>query len=360
MYRKMFQNISCLILLCWVFSASCKKDKPNDGNVSLPKDSTDRALIVCEGSLGNGNAELSVYLPKKDSVFNDVYKLANAQVLGDIFQSVSKSDNQYFLCINNSNKIVVLNPTNWLQVASVNIPKPRYMLDIGNHRAYVGSLNSNKIYVVNTLNFSVETQIQMPYQNVEGMLLKDGYVYVCCWDTACNKVYQINSASHSITDSILLSGNAPHQILLDKDAKLWVMAGNAYKNKAATLSRIEVTTKTVVQSLLFSKGIEVIKPCFNPSKDSLYFIEVNYSGGSLNNGIYRMPITATALPDAAFISCQTNQYFWALGIDPKGGNIYIGDPKGFVQKSSVLVYNPQAQLQRQFVVGTGVSLFYFD
>ncbi|MDI9318993.1 MAG: hypothetical protein QM530_00830 [Phycisphaerales bacterium] len=356
----MFQNIRCLTWLCLVFFASCKKDKPNTGNVILPKDSTARVLIVCEGSLGNGNAEMSLYLPKKDSVYNDVYNLANNQVLGDIFQSLAKIDNQYFLCINNSSKIVVLNPMNWLQVASINILKPRYMLDIGNHRAYVGSLYSNKIYVVNTLTFAIETQIQMPYQNVEGMLLSDGYAYVCCWDTACNQLYRINTATHALVDSILLSGNAPHEILKDKVGKIWVMAGNAYKSKLATLSKIDVASKTLEQTLPFAKGVEAIKPCFNSGKDSLYFIEVNYSGGVLNNGIYRMPITATNLPNAPFISCQPNQYFWALSIEPVGGNIYMGDPKGFVQKSTVLVYNAQAQLQRQFAVGIGVSSFYFD
>ena len=359
MHRQIFQNIISLFLLGFIFF-SCKKDKPNAANTSIPKDSSSRVLIVCEGSLGNGNASLSVYQPSTDSLFNEVYKNANAQALGDVFQSVSKINNQYFLCINNSDKIVVLDAANWKQKAVINIPKPRYMLDIGNNKAYVGSLFNNKIYVVNTQTFSVEKEIIMPYQNTEGMILKDGVAYACCWDTACNKLYEINTNTHKFQDSILLAGNAPQSILIDKENQLWVMGGNVYKNKIAHLNRIDLTTKKSSQSFLFSKNVEAIKPVFNSNADSLYFLEVNYNGGTQNNGVFRMFIKDKNLPTTAFINCQANQYFWALGINPNNGQIFIGDPKGFVQKSTVHIYNQQAQSQRQFNVGLGVGSFYFD
>ena len=73
-----------------------------------------------------------------------------------------------------------------------------------------------------------------------------------------------------------------------------------------------------------------------------------------------MSVTASSLPNAAFISCKANQYFWALNVDSYSGNIYVGDPKGFIQKGTVLVYNPQGILQKQFNAGIGVGSFYFD
>lgn len=99
---------------------------------------------------------------------------------------------------------------------------------------------------------------------------------------------------------------------------------------------------------------------FNPTKDTLYFIEVNYSGGQQNNGIYRMGIHDATLPSQAFIQAQNLQYFWALGISSKSGNIYVGDPKGFTQKGTVLVYNASGSLTHQFAVGLGPGHFYFD
>lgn len=359
MDRKVFQNIKLALVLTLVFF-SCKKDKPGLGDTTLPGGQTAKVLVVCEGSLGNGNAGLSVYVPGTDSVFTDVFRNANGQSLGDIFQSIYKHGKQYFLCVNNSDKITVVNSTTWLQEATIALQKPRYILEINAQKAYVGSLFSNKIYVINTNTFSIEKQIEMPYQNVEGMLLKDGIAYVCCWDTACNTLYKINTATDKLVDSIPLAGAAPQSILLDKENKIWVLGGNAYKNKNTHLSRIDAGTGTMMRSFSFDAGVEAIKPSFNPARDTLYFLEVNYSGGSLNNGVYRMPVTSTVLPTTAFVSCRTNQYFWALGIDPHSGNIYVGDPKGFIQKGAVLIYDQQALLKRQFNVDLGVGGFYFD
>lgn len=359
MDRKVLQNIRWL-LCTLVLLASCKKDKPEPGNPVLPQDKTGRVLIVCEGSLGNGNAELSVYYPSGDSVFNDVFKTANGSALGDVFQSIFRQGDRYFLCINNSDRIIVINRNSWLQEQSISIPKPRYLAKVSERKAYVGSLFSNKLYVLNTVDYTVEKTIDMPYTNVEGILVQGNTAYVCCWDTACNKLYRIDTQSDQITDSIQLAGYAPQSILKDKEGTFWVMAGNAYKKRSTSLNRIDAGGKKLIGSFAFPAGVEAIKPCFNSSADSLYFLEVNYSGGSINNGVYRMPVNSTALPATALISCRANQYFWGLGIDPGSGRIFVGDPKGFVQKGTVSVYTVQGELKTEFNTGLGVGAFYFD
>ncbi|MBL7712536.1 MAG: hypothetical protein JNL13_08740 [Chitinophagaceae bacterium] len=355
----MRQNINWL-LCALLLLASCKKDKPEPGKPVLPNGTTGRVLLVCEGSLGNGNAELSVYYPSSDSIFNDVFKTANGSDLGDVFQSVSRQGEQYVLCVNNSDKISVINRASWKQERSINIPKPRYFTKVSGQKAYVGSLFSNKLYVLNTADYTIEKTIDMPYTNVEGILTEGSTAYVCCWDTACNKLYRIDTQSDQITDSIQLAGYAPQSIVKDKEGTLWVMAGNAYKKKNTTLNRINAAGEKLIRSFSFPAGVEAIKPCFNRQADSLYFLEVNYSGGSLNNGVYRMPIGSTGLPAVAFITCKANQYFWGLGIDPHSGDIFVGDPKGFVQKGTVSVYTAQGELKKEFNTGLGVGAFYFD
>jgi hypothetical protein len=355
----MRQNVIYILLLSLVFFA-CKKDKPNTPTNTIPIDTTNKVLMVCEGSLGNGNASLSVYYPAKDSVYNDVYAQVNTAPLGDVFQGVIKVNQQYFLSINNSDKMLVVGSTNYQQQQTIYIPKPRYALLVSNSKMYVGSLFSNVLSVLNPATYLVAKQITMPFQNVEGMLLQDSFAYICCWDTACHYVYKINTQTDKIIDSIGLVGAAPHQLCLDKEGRMWVLAGNAPKHTNASLTCIDINKQGIVKSFVFAADVEAIKPCFNPAKDSLYFIEVNYSGATMNNGIYCMPIAASVLPFTPFISCQANQYYWALGIDAHTGLIYVGDPKGFVQQSSVSVYSPQANLLHRFTVGLGISSFYFD
>lgn len=360
MYWKVYKNIillSVLVLGC----IACKKEKPNTKNNEIPIPTTEqRVLIVCEGSLGNGNAQLDVYSPQSDKCYNNVYTAANEQDLGDIFQSTVKINSAYYLCVNNSDKVLVLDSSTWKEKANIALSKPRYILPISSSHAWVGALFSSNISILNTQNNTNEGQIKMPYQNIEGMLLRGNFVYVCCWDTACHYVYKININSNQIVDSIKLDDAAPQHILVDKDDNLWVMGGNPSKAKNSFLYKINISSKTILQKFIINNGSELIKPILNNSKDSIYFLIVNYNTNSLTNGVYCISTSTTQLPDRALIPCVSYQYFWALGIDPISNNIYIGDPKGFTQKSTVSIYNTQGVLQKQFNTGIGVSSFYFD
>lgn len=357
MDRKVYQVIIALCLTL-VFTA-CVKDKPVTPSSSLPS-SPEKVLVVCEGSLGNGNAELSVYDISRDSVYQSVFGAANGQPLGDVFQSVLRVGDTYWLCINNSDKIVLLDTGKWKQQAVITVPKPRYCCRVSDQKVYVGSLFSNRLSVVNITARAVERQLEMPFRNVEGIWAKDNIAYVCCWDTACTKLYLVNTLTDQLFDSIALQGAAPQSIAVDKQQMLWVIAGNAYKNKASSLNVVDPSSRKCVRSYLFDKGVEAIKPVFNPSRDTLYFLEVNYAGGTAHNGVFRMPYQSTVLPVAAWQPCSVNQYFWALGIDPLSGNVYIGDPKGFVQRSSVQVLDPNGRFLHQFTADAGVGAFYFD
>lgn len=361
MDRQMHQNISFFIALCCcILFYGCTKDKPDSARQSLPTSNTRKVLINCEGSLGNGNASLSVYLPGKDSVFSNVFFQANGQHLGDVFQHICRIDNRYYLSINNSDKIEVIDTNNWMRRQTILVQKPRQILTVSNGKAYAGSLFSNKIHILNTQTGEAASSISMPYQNVEDMLLYKGKVYCTCWDTACSYIYTIDPGTDQITDSIRIAGKASHSLVIDNKNHLWVLSGNTYKGSRSCFSRIDLLTGKLTESFYFNEGVEAIKACTTPKADSIYFIEVNYSGGTENNGIYRFSTETKKLPETPFIQAERFQYFWALGIDPYSGNIYVGDPKGFIQKSEVLIYTPGKRKVRSFSTGVGVGDFYFD
>jgi len=363
MGRKSIQAIIILLL----FAAGCKKN--TDDGPQVPVDNTgNRVFVVCEGSLGNGNSALSLYLPDKDSAYEDIYKAVNGQALGDVFQSITRIGNQYFLCVNNSDKIMVINRDTWKidGIPGVNpsgiigVNKPRYILPISEDKAYVSSLFSNRLYLLDPKTQVNNGSIQMPFKNPEGMFLKGDTAYIATWDTACSQITKVNVQTNTVTSSsIALQGRAPQDILVDKEDKLWILAGNAYNGKQATLTRYDPVTNTPLKTYSFAAA-DPIRPVFNAGKDTLYFIEVNYNGGTANNGIYRMNIHDAALPSQPFIAAQNFQYFWALGIQPGTGYIYVGDPKGFTQRGAVSIYTPNGVLVKTFPTGIGPGHFLFD
>lgn len=353
------KNFKAVILLLFICIASCKKDKPVTNNI-LPGHSATNVYVVCEGNYGNGDATLYLYQPAKDSVYGDIYQKANGGTLGDVFQSMQHIGHYYFLCINNSDKVVAINDTNWLSVVSLSIPQPRYILPISSNKAYVSTLYSKKVYIINPEALTVTGNITIPSLNAESMCLQFNNAFICSWDTADNKIYQVDVTSDALIRTIPVAGYAPQEVLIDKEQMLWVLAGDQPQGRIATFTRIDPSTGEILASYTFPAAADPLKPVFNNTKDTLYYIEDNNYGGTDNNGIYRMNIHDVALPAIPFIPAVANQYFWALGIDPATGNIYVGDPKGFVQRGSVSIYKADATKLTTFTVGLGPGHFYFD
>ena len=350
------KGLQTIILICLII-AGCSKggDEPQ-----LPNSTGRKAYIICEGSLGNGNSALSLYFPDTDSVFEDVYKSANGIGLGDIFQSMTLVGDQYYLAINNSDRLLAINKTTWKKESMTGVNKPRYVLSVSNDKLYVSSLFSSSIFLVDPKTGTNYGSIVMPYKSPEGMLRLGKEAYIACWDTACSKLFSYNTETDLATASIELGTRAPQEMLQDKDGMLWVLSGNVVKGKTAALTRIDPTTKTVLKTYTFPTTADPIRPVFNATKDTLYFIEVNYSGGVSNNGVYRMNIQDASLPATAFIQAQNLQYFWALGVDPVTGYIYVGDPKGFTQRGQVYIYKQNGTQVKSFKVGVGPGHFLFD
>jgi DNA-binding beta-propeller fold protein YncE len=354
------KNYSIIIFLLAITLQACVKDKPETPGNPTPTGGGRRLYIANEGSLGNGNASLSFYNIDKDNIFNDVFFQKNTQQLGDIFQSMLIDGEELYMAVNNSDKIVVVNKQDFALKANITVRKPRYMLKVTDEKMYVSSLYYPEINILNTKTRQVTGKIDIDYPNSEGMTLFNGKVYVCNWDTACSYIYEIDPATDQVSARINIAGRASQQVLVDKNQKLWVLAGNVYKQKIATLTQIDPATRSIIKSFTFPAGADIMKPCWNPTKDTLYFLGVNYDGSTDYNGLYRMDINASSLPVSLFIQAQSLQYYWALGLDSVTNQIYLGDPKGFIQKGNVSVYQTNGQKIRSFNTGLGPGYFSFD
>ncbi|PSK92766.1 YncE family protein [Taibaiella chishuiensis] len=350
-------RLVAVALLCLL--AACVKDKP-DTTSPPPAGEGRQVYIADEGAMGNGNASLTVYNIDQGTVSNNVYAQANGgQALGDVLQSMTLLDGNLYLAVNNSDKITIVSQKDFRQTGSIAVPKPRYMLPVSEDKMYVSSLFYAQINIVNPKTMQVTGKIATDYKNTEGMTLLNGKVYACNWDTACSYLYEIDPIGDTITHRIPLAGRAPQQVTVDRDQKLWVLAGNVYKKKTASLTQIDPATRSILKSFVFPDQADVMKPVFNPTKDTLYYLGVNYSGGTAYNGLYRMPISATTLPAQQFIAAQPLQYYWGLGIDPVTGFIYLGDPKGFLQKGSVTIYRQDGSQVNRFDTDLGPGYFLF-
>lgn len=343
-----------IVAFSWSLVSCSKEPNPapihNDGR---------QVYVVCEGAYGNGNSTLTTYFPQTTAVDDNTFQRINGQTLGDVFQSMTRSrDSNYFLCINNSDKIIVLEKGSLKKLGEIAIPKPRYIVQVSDTKAYVSTLFGNKVYIINPKTFNVRGSISLPSKNPEGMLLLGDKLFVCTWDTAAKAIYSIDTTTDDLGISMPISGSAAQEIVQDKEGMIWVLSGNKASGVEGKLTRLNPATGAVLATFSFGNA-DPLRLVLNPAKDSLYFIEVAYDGGSINNGLYRMNIHDEVLPSNAFIAASGLQYFWGLGIDPFTGEIYLSDPVGFTQRGKVYIYWPNGALKNSFMTGVGPGHFLF-
>lgn len=358
--------LQILIILTIVAFAACNKDGknvqvPNAGQAPPTGTSNERYVyIACEGSFGSGNASLSMHDVTSLTTYDNAYLSANNKSLGDVFQSIERIGNELFLCINNSDKVLVVDADTREFIDNIDIPQPRYILPINENKAYVSALYGNKVFVINPSTRKVTGTIELNAQNPESMAIQGSKAYVTTWDKGSNKVYLINTINDTVLDSFRVAGYAPHDVVVDASGFVWVLSGNPQNGIKAALTKLPQGSAGIVDSFIFDDLQDPIKLRLNAAGDVMYFIGVDYNGNTSYNGIYEMSVTDSKLPAVPLIAAQKFEYFWGLGIDPITDDIYVGNPKGFTQKGAVTVYNKDGEQKRVFNVGVGPGYFYFD
>ncbi len=348
-------------LFFFSFLFACVKDKPQQNNSQNLITNSGGVVILNEGSYGNNNAEISYLDLKSNQIQNSIFKTQNNLPLGDVAQSITLINGQYFIAVNNSNKIAVIDTQQYKIVHTIqNIPYPRYIVQSSINTALVSSIYQSSIYVLDLNSYQIIDTIQTDFPNVENMLFDGQNIWVCNWDTACNYIYKIDQNTFQIIERISINqAKAPHSILQDKKSNLWILSGDKYKNCNSFLTQLSPQNKQVLKQIPFKKTAEPIKLTINDSKDSLYFIQVDYYATNQDNGIYKMSIDDNQIPDKAFIEAPYNTYFWGLGIHPLTKHLFISDPKGFTQSSTIYEYTNKGELLNTFQAGIGSNMFLF-
>ncbi len=313
------KNIIFLLLI--IFTVSCRKDAPpvlpQQGSVSL---SAGKHLLICdEGNFGQNLAAVSIYDPLSNAVVVSAFAAANpTYTLGDVIQSISKIDGNYYLVINNSGKIVVCNG-NFVRIATITgFISPRYMQYVYNGKAYVSnfqldSTKANYIQVVDISTNTISKTIRLDGWT-EGMQLANGNVYVC--NQRKNYVYVINTQTDALTDSINVHATNAY-IVKDENNKLWVSCNSdSITHTSAKLVRINPANDSIETTIsLQTINNAISRLCINGKGNTLYY---------LMNDVYKMPVNATTCPTSAIIQ-QGSRNFYGLCIDPDDETIYISD-----------------------------------
>jgi hypothetical protein len=336
-------------LSLWFFLVGCVKDKPviiKEKN-QIYTGEIGKVFVLNEGNFGSGNGSVSLYDPISGGVTEDYFQQQNQQNAGDVVQSMTKLNGLYYLVVNNSGKIYCLNKGFKIQQTLNGLTSPRYIMSLANDKALVSDLYANALTVFNPNTMQIIQQIPLSGWT-ERMEKYQNKVFIT--NPRRNYLYVLNMNSLSITDSIFLhkGGNS---LQIDRYNKLWVLcSGDIMSAQPGALFKINPDNHQVEWSSLFTSG-HPTNLNINPTRDTLYFLHTG--------GIYRMPVNSQGLPQAAWISSGTKN-FYGMRVNPNSGNIYVSDAKDYLQKSDIYIYNPDGKELGKFKAGIISGDFYFE
>ncbi len=316
-----------LIICCSIFLVSCTtlpEESPFTGKLG------GGAFIVNEGTFLAGNGSLSFFSYDSAKAYNDLFTSNNNRPLGDVPNSmVSYGDNGYIV-VNNSGKIEVINPDTFKSKATITgLISPRNMALLSEGKAYVTSLYSDSITILNLYSNKISGYINLG-KTSEAIVVNGSLAFVSNW-LGGDKVYVINTMLDKVTDSITV-GLEPESMIIDKYYRIWVLCtGGWKKEQKAEIDVINASLNRVEQKYIFP-GLEDSPSCLRTDGlgNNVYF---------LNKGVWRMDINAPSLPNATFIPQLNNQLFYKLEINPVNGDIFITDVVDYIQNGFLLIHS---------------------
>jgi hypothetical protein len=356
---------SFILLLSILVAFSCSKKNieeitvPGGTDPPVTPDSYENGIfIVNEGNFNWGNASVSFINSKDYLVHNDIYQLVNNRNLGDVAESMKVFNNMGFIVVNNSNTVEVVSLKDFKSIKTITgFNSPRNIEIIDSNKAYVTNMIQD-VAVVDLKSLTITKTIH--FQDwTESMILYNDYLYVTSigiYNTPNSKrkakIRIIRTSDDEVVDSII-TGKEPLSILVDRKQKMWVLCTGGFDNyEVPSLLRIDPDLKIVEKTFVFEKGNGVpSRLCINPTGDTLYY---------LNNGVYRMPVSAASLPTEPLIPSD-GHLFYGLGVNPANGNLFVSDAVDYVQNGWVYQFNQSSgMLIKAFLAGRIPGSFCFS
>lgn len=329
----LFRSVSFAAVCAAVLFTSCERDEPEPANPGTARTFTpgEGFFILNEGGFTAGNSSLSYYAMNgadAGSSFNNLYLNANGVPLGDVAQSMTMINGRIYAVINNSNKIVVLNPMNMGATTSITgFAGPRNIVQIDATTAWVTQMYSDQIAVLDLATNSISSYINLGVGS-EAILLTAGEVFVTSQES--DKLYSLDSQTGWLIDSSMVIAPGGNSMVVDAYGKVWVLAYGYWATSApGGLFRINPSGNIVEVSMPMTTWDFATHLCTNPAGDSLFY---------LNYDVYRMSVNDGTLPSTGFIAGAGHAYY-TIGLMPNTSNFFVGDAVDYVQAGLLYRFN---------------------
>lgn len=339
-----YKSILLWLIIVLLFSCKTEEDKKI---IPLSNESGVDVIILNEGNFGSGNASIDWYNSSNNKLYDHVFKSNNQnRPIGDVVQSMQIIGDKGYIVVNNSQKIEVVNLSDFKSIGSIQgLTSPRYILPINESKAYVSDLYANAISVINLKDRVVEKTIPTNGWTEQMVRIEDS-AYVC--DLTNNQLLVLNLQTDSIIKRTQLI-RQPGSMVKDKNNNLWVLCNGGFDEMIPRLYQIN-TSGEIIQVVNFDNINQYPSNLLiNEEKDHLFYF---------NDGIFRMSITDQSLPSQPFIE-KKGRLFYGMGFHPSSSELYVADAIDYQQRGKVYRFDLEGNEIATFQAGIIPTGFIF-
>lgn len=335
-----FKNQSWALLALFIIAfAACKKKE----DTKVETENFKGVFVINEGGFGKSNASIGLYKPGSGDYF-DAFKKANGRPLGDVIQSMTSIGDKYYIIVNNSNKIEVVNKADFKSVTTITISQPRYIIAVSSTKAYISQMgNTMSVLDLNSNSITKTITVHGP---TESMTIMHDTLYV--GKAFGDKIYRISIATDALVDSLTVGSGVSNIVSTSADKIAFLCTGFPSVENGK-IGFINKDSFKIERSMSMSAGFYSGVMMLNGS--TLY-----YNMGDAK--IYSIGVSDLTLPSNATISITGSVY--GFSIDPSSGNVYVTDAGDFTNPGKVLIYNSSGVFQKQFTAGIAPSKIIFN
>ena len=339
--------------LTTVFITSCSSDDDNQPNF-VPEDYQKGIFVTNEGPFNNGSGTITYISEDYATVAQNIYRTVNGKELGNIVQSMGFNDDNAYIVVSNSAKIMVANRYSFIGLDSITngLVNPRYFMGASGNKGYVtdwGDPNSNAddyIAVVDLRTNDITTTIPVAF-GPERMISHNNKIYVA-HQGGFGQNNLISVISGTSVENTITVGDVPNSMIVFENSLYVLCGGNpSYSGTETpgTLVKIDLLTGVVSQTFTFETSQHPNNLTIDGNK--LYY--------SLDGKVYQVDAASIALPGTSII----DGLFYAL--QAKEGKLYATDARDYGSQGSLYIYDLSTNQEIQnFQTGIVPGGIYFN
>ena len=298
-------------------------------------------FIINEGNFGWGNGSLTYFSYDSLKTYSDIFKSVNKRPLGDVPYSMMIHGDNIYIVVNNSEKIEVINRKSLESTATITgFISPRNLAVAGDNKAYVTSMYSDSICILNLKENKISGYINIKHTS-EAIIVNGQKAFIANW-IGGKKVFVVNTESDKVIDSVEV-GIEPESMVADKMGTVWILCNGGWtRENFAELVGIDQQTHAIKRRFIFpSKTNSPLNLQADSDGDTLLFID---------EGIKCMNINSSDLPASKLID-QEDNLFYKMGINPVNGNIVVTDALDYQQQGYFRIFNRKGVFISEYKAG---------